>query len=77
MGRSLPGALAAGILGAGGAADQSDGMFTGLAPRFNGHIDEFGAAHVQPSDSFIATTWKAMSDSGAFAAPAVGGVARP
>jgi hypothetical protein len=31
----------------------------GLADPFNGHIDEFRISHVQRSDGWIETTWKA------------------
>ena len=44
-----------------------DRRVSGIADRFNGHIDEFHIAHVQRSDGWIATTWNNMSDPGAFA----------
>jgi Concanavalin A-like lectin/glucanases superfamily/Domain of unknown function (DUF2341) len=40
---------------------------SGIADRFNGHIDEFRIAHLQRSDGWIETTWNNMSDPGAFA----------
>jgi hypothetical protein len=49
---------------------------SGIADRFNGHIDEFRIAHVQRSDGWI-ETWKNMSDPGAFAVPGEGGEPPP
>jgi hypothetical protein len=43
-------------------------MLSGVADPFNGHIDTFRIAHVQRSDSWIATAWNNTSDPGAFAA---------
>jgi hypothetical protein len=40
---------------------------SGVADRFNGHIDEFRISHVQRSDGWIETTWNNMSNPGAFA----------
>jgi hypothetical protein len=43
---------------------------SGIGDRFNGRVDEFRIAHVRRRrlDRWIATTWKNMSDPGAFAA---------
>jgi hypothetical protein len=41
---------------------------TASSRPFSGHIDEFPTSRVQRSDGWIETTWKTMSDPGAFAA---------
>jgi DNA primase len=39
----------------------------GIADPFSGHIDEFRIARIQRPDGWIETTWKNMSNPGAFA----------
>jgi hypothetical protein len=52
------------------AALRLGGHVSGMADRFNGHIDESRTAHVPRSDGWIATTWNNMSTPGAFAVAA-------
>ena len=40
---------------------------SGIADRFNGHIDEFRISHAQRSDGWTETTYNNRSDPGAFA----------